>query len=123
MRTDITVKAESRASRGKNEARRIRMRGMVPAVVYGAFKDPVSVAVSPKELQTILRGKAGLNAIFDLAVEGGETTPVMVVDQQVDPVKGTTLHVDLKRIDLTKRLRVTVPVHTHGEPIGVKTFG
>ena len=47
----------------------------------------------------------------------------MVVDQQVDPVKGTLLHADLKRIDLTKRIRVTVPVHTSGEPTGVKVQG
>ena len=54
----------------------------------------------------ILRSKSGHNTIFDVALEGGETTPVMVVDSQFDPVKETLLHVDLKRIDLTKRMRV-----------------
>ena len=115
MRKDITVAAEVRTSRGKNEARRTRVAGNIPAVVYGAFQDPVSIAVSPKELSKIIRSNTGLNTIFTLAIAGGENTPVMVVDRQVDPIRGTLLHADLKRIDLTKRIRVTVPVVTEGE--------
>jgi len=123
LRKDITVAAEVRTSRGKNEARRTRVAGNIPAVVYGAFQDPVSIAVSPKELSKIIRSNTGLNTIFTLAIAGGENTPVMVVDRQVDPIKGTLLHADLKRIDLTKRIRVTVPVVTQGEPAGVKVQG
>jgi large subunit ribosomal protein L25 len=123
VRKDITVTAEVRTSRGKNEARRTRRAGNIPAVVYGAFQEPVSVAVDPKELNKIIRSKTGFNTIFNLSITGGETTPVMVVDQQVDPIKGHLLHADLKRIDLTKRIRVTVPVHTAGEPQGVKVQG
>jgi large subunit ribosomal protein L25 len=123
VRKDITVAAEVRASRGKNEARRTRRAGQIPAVVYGAYQDPVSVAVSPREILRIVRSTTGFNTIFNLAIAGGETTPVMVVDQQVDPIRGTLLHADFKRIDLTKRIRVTVPVHTTGEPKGVKVQG
>jgi large subunit ribosomal protein L25 len=123
VRKDITVTAEVRASRGKNEARRTRKAGQIPAVVYGAYQDPVSVAVNPRELNKIIRSSTGFNTIFTLAIAGGENTPVMVVDQQVDPIKGTLLHADLKRIDLTKRIRVGVPVHTEGEPAGVKVQG
>jgi large subunit ribosomal protein L25 len=123
VRKDITVIAEVRTSRGKNEARRTRGAGQIPAVVYGAYQDPVSVALNPRELNKIIRSNTGFNTIFTLAIAGGETTPVMVVDQQLDPVKGTLLHADLKRIDLTKRIRVGVPVHTVGEPAGVKVQG
>ena len=123
MSRDITVAAEVRASRGKNEARRTRSAGQIPAVVYGAFKDPVSIAVNPREINRIIRGSTGYNTIFDLAIAGGETTPVMVVDQQVDPVKGHLLHADFKRIDLTKRIRISVPVSTTGEAQGVKVQG
>jgi large subunit ribosomal protein L25 len=123
LRKDITVAAEVRTSRGKNEARRTRAAGNIPAVVYGAYQDPVSVAVNPKELSKIIRSSTGLNTIFTLAIAGGENTPVMVVDRQVDPIKGLLLHADLKRIDLTKRIRVTVPVSTTGEPAGVKVQG
>jgi large subunit ribosomal protein L25 len=123
LRKEIVVDAEVRASRGKNEARRTRKAGNIPAVLYGAYQDPVAVAVSPREIQRITRSTTGYNTIFTLAIAGGESTPVMVVDQQVDPVRGTLLHADLKRIDLTKRIKVTVPVHVSGEPKGVKVQG
>jgi len=123
MRRDVTVSAEVRETRGKNEARRTRRRGLIPAVLYGSYQDPVSVAVSPKEILQILRSSTGYNTIFNLAVNGGETTPVMVVDDQVDPIKGNLLHADLKRIDLSRRLRVSVPVGTMGEAKGVKVQG
>ena len=123
MRKDITVAAEVRTSRGKNEAHRTRRAGQVPAVIYGAYQDPVAIAVNPREILRIVHSSTGYNTIFNLAIAGGETTPVMVVDQQVDPIKGTLLHADLKRIDLTKRIKVSVPVHTTGEPTGVKVQG
>jgi large subunit ribosomal protein L25 len=123
MRKDITIIAEPRSSRGKNEARRLRVSGRTPAVLYGAGGDSVAVAVSPKEVNKILHSTTGYNTIFTLSVTGGETVPVMVVDWLHDPVKESLLHVDLKRIDLTLRLRVKVPVHTSGEPKGVKLQG
>jgi large subunit ribosomal protein L25 len=123
VRKDITVAAEVRASRGKNEARRTRRAGQIPAVVYGAFQDPVSIAVNPREILKIVRSNTGYNTIFTLAIQDGENTPVMVVDHQVDPVKNTLLHADFKRIDLTKRIRVSIPVSTEGEPAGVKVQG
>jgi large subunit ribosomal protein L25 len=123
MRKDITIVAEPRSSRGKNEARRLRVAGQAPGVLYGAGGDAVAVAISPKEVNKILRSNTGHNTIFNLSVTGGETVPVMVVDWQHDPVKENLLHVDLKRIDLTLRLRVKVPVHTSGEPKGVKLQG
>jgi large subunit ribosomal protein L25 len=123
LRKDITVTAEVRATRGKNEAHRTRRAGQIPAVVYGAYKDAISVSVNPKEINKIVRSSTGFNTIFNLSVAGGETTPVMVVDQQVDPIKGTLLHADFKRIDLSKRIKVTVPVHVFGEAAGVKVQG
>ena len=123
MRTSVSVTAELRTSRGKNEAGRARRAGKIPAVVYGAFKDPVAIAVDPRRITQIIRSKTGYNSIFDLQIDGYETTPVMVVDHQVDPIRGNLLHADFKRIDLTKRLRVAVPVLTTGEPFGVKVEG
>ncbi len=123
MRKDITITAESRDSRGKNEARRLRVKGSMPAVVYGGETGAVAVAVSPKEVARILNSKAGHNTIFNLSVAGGENTPVMIIDWQFDPIKDSLLHVDLKRIDLTKRITVKVPVVTFGDPKGVKLQG
>jgi large subunit ribosomal protein L25 len=123
VKTDKVVTAEPRASRGKNEARRMRVSGLIPGVVYGAFKDPVSISVNPKFISQILRSSTGHNTIFNLEVAGGETTPVMVVDEQYDPVKSNLLHVDLKRIDLEKRIKVAVPVKVTGEAKGIKLQG
>ena len=123
MRKEITVAAQPRESRGKNEARRTRRAGMIPAVVYGAYKDPVPVAVSPKAILQIVHSASGYNTIFNLDIEGRENTPVMVVDYQNDPIRGTLLHADLKRIDLTKRIHVSIPLGTTGEAKGVKTQG
>jgi large subunit ribosomal protein L25 len=123
MRKDITVAATVRESRGKNAARRLRVAGQIPAVVYGAGGDAVAVAVSPKEINKILHSSTGHNTIFDLAVGDRETVPVMVVDWLHDPVKSNLLHVDFKRIDLTRKLRVKVPVHFKGDPVGVKIQG
>jgi len=123
MRKDITITAETRATRGKNEARRLRVQKMIPAVVYGTGKDAVAVTVNPKEVNKILLSGSGINTIFNLDIQGVENTPVLVVDWQHDPIKNNLLHIDLRRIDLTKRLRVRVPVHPMGDPKGVKSQG
>src|SRR5216683_4520255 len=122
MRKDITITAAPRDSRGKNEARRLRAQGMTPAIVYGPGGDPVAVSINPKEVISVLRSGSGHNTIFNVDIQG-TLAPVMVADWQNEPIKGRLLHVDLKRIDLTKRIIVSVPVHTVGEPKGVKMQG
>jgi large subunit ribosomal protein L25 len=123
MRKDITIEAQQRTLRGKNEARRLRAKGSLPAIVYGSGADAVAIAVSPKEVTRILNSKTGHNTIFNLHVKDGENTPVMIVDWLNDPIKDTLLHMDMKRIDLTKSIIVKVPIHTVGEPKGVKLQG
>ncbi len=123
MRKDITIAAEPRDSRGKNEARRLRAKGSMPAVLYGGTDGPTAVAVNPKEVTRILHSKAGHNTIFNLNLANNGDTPVMIVDWQYDPIKDSLLHVDLKRIDLTQRITVKIPVVTEGDPKGVKIQG
>lgn len=122
MRRDITVTAEPRDLHGKNEARRLRAKGSMPAVVYGGPSGATAVAVDPKLVTRILHSKTGHNTIFNLGING-DSTPVMVIAWQYDPIKDSLLHVDLKRIDLTKRITVKVPVVTQGDPKGVKLQG
>ena len=123
MRIETVVTAEVRSSRGKNEAKRLRVSGRIPAVIYGAFKDPCAVSVNPKDITKILRSKTGHNSIFDVEVANIEKTPVIVAEEQYHPIKGTLMHIDLKRIDLTRKLKVSVPVHVVGEAKGVKQQG
>jgi large subunit ribosomal protein L25 len=123
LRIETVVVAEVRESRGKNEAKRLRVSGRIPAVVYGAFKDPQAVSVNPKDVLKILRSKTGHNSIFDVDIANVEKTPVIVAEEQYHPIKGTLMHIDLKRIDLTRKLKVAVPVHMTGEAKGVKQQG
>jgi large subunit ribosomal protein L25 len=123
MVKDLTIAAELRTSRGKNEARRLRVQKQIPAVVYGIGKDPVAVSVSPKDIVKILNSAAGGNTIFTLDITGAEKAPVMLKDWQNHPLKENILHVDFLRIDLAKRLRVKVRVLNIGDPRGVKEQG
>ncbi len=122
--TETVVAAEPRseASRGKNESRRLRRTGRIPAVLYGARKSSVAVTVNPREITHILHSESGHNTIFDLQV-GEERTKAMIVDWQYEPVRGALLHVDLKRIAMDQRLRVKVPIVLKGEAEGVKQQG
>ena len=123
MVSGLTIAAEARELRGKNEARRLRAKGFMPAVMYGGSAQPAALAVDPKEVTRILNSRTGHNTIFSVSITGGEAIPVMVVDWQHDPIKDNLLHVDLKRIDLAQRITVKVPVITQGDPKGVKLQG
>jgi large subunit ribosomal protein L25 len=116
----FTVEATLREERGKNAARRLRQTGRIPAVVYGGKEEPLAVAVNAKQVASILRSESGRNTIFTLQVAGVGEKKTIVKDLKVDPVKGTLLHVDLMRVAMDVRMRVRVPVHTFGEPAGVK---
>lgn len=119
----FTVEGKIRAERGKNAARRTRGTGMVPAVLYGDRQDSVALAVNAKQVTRILRSEAGHNTIFTLQVADGQEQKAMLKDWQIDPLSGSLLHVDLLRIAMDVRMRVRVPVHTFGEPQGVKLQG
>jgi large subunit ribosomal protein L25 len=118
----IIVEASRREDRGKNAARRLRVSGQVPAVLYGGKAGAESVAVNTKQMSSILRSQSGHNTIFTVKLPDSEQS-AMVKDLQVDPVKGVLLHVDLLRIAMDVRMHVRVPVHTFGEPQGVKLQG
>src|SRR6478672_2937694 len=120
--TDTIVEAKPREARTKNAARRVRAAGAVPAVVYGAGKDAVSISLDPKQISRILNSETGHNTIFDLTMDG-EKTKAMIVDWQYEPIKGKLLHIDLKRIALDKVLTVSVPIFLVGEAAGVKQEG
>ena len=107
----------------KNHARRVRVSGLIPAVVYGAGKESVAVTVNPKVITKILYSDSGHNTIFDLVIEGSPAAKGMIVDWQNEPIKGHLLHIDIKRIAMDKAMRVSVPVQLVGVPVGVKTGG
>jgi large subunit ribosomal protein L25 len=108
----------------KNAARRVRMKGRIPAVVYGAAEPAVAIEVDPKQIQKILHSDTGHNSIFDLEITGSTAkTKAMIVDWQYEPIKGTLIHIDLKRIALDKVMIVEVPIQLVGTATGVKNQG
>ena len=118
----IIVEGAPRTERGKNEARRLRVTGQVPATLYGGKGGPLSLALNTKQLTAILRSESGHNTLFEVDF-AGKKEPAIVKDWQVDPVSGKLLHVDLLRVAMDVRMKVKVPVHTFGEPSGVKVQG
>ena len=116
------LEAQPREAGTKNDARRVRREGKIPAVVYGAGKQAVPVSVDPRQVSRILHSETGHNTVFDLALDG-ERSKAMIVDWQYEPIKGSLLHIDLKRIAMDQKLRVNVPIELVGEPAGVKQQG
>jgi large subunit ribosomal protein L25 len=116
------IATKPRQSGNKNDARRLRKEGLIPAVLYGAGLAPLTISVDPKQMKRILASDTGHNTIFDLSA-GGDSGKAMIVEWQADPIKGALLHVDLKRIAMDQLLRVSVPVLLKGEAPGVKVQG
>src|SRR6201988_2692880 len=121
LETNI-LEAQTRRPGTKNQARRVRIDGKSPAVVYGAGKASLAISVDPRVVTRILNSETGHNTIFDLAM-GAEKTKAMIVDWQYEPIKCKLLHIDLKRIALDKVLKVSVPIFLIGESAGVKQEG
>ncbi len=120
---EVVVAKPREGKFNKNAARRVRVAGKIPAVLYGAGHEAVAIEVDPKQISRILFSETGHNTIFDVQVAGQADAKAMIVDWQYEPIKDTLLHIDLKRIALDKRLQVSVRVKLLGTPIGVKTEG
>ena len=125
---DAVLDAVKRNTKGKNEARRLRAAGRIPATLYGAQKAgdtpaPESVAVDPKPLMRILHSASGLNTLITLKVQGGSDARVLVKNVQLDPISHHPLHTDFYRVNMDRKITVTVPVTLRGEARGVKVDG
>lgn len=125
---EAILEATSRETIGKNEARRTRRSGLVPAVLYGATADRASqdatpIAVNPKALLKILHSESGANTLISLKLAGAGEARVLVKEYQLDPVTHQVLHADFYRVAMDKVIQVTIPVIVKGEPKGVKQQG
>jgi large subunit ribosomal protein L25 len=116
------LSAELREGTGKGVARKLRAKGVIPAVVYGRKRAAQSISVSPDALQKLLRGEAGMNTLIDLTL-AGQTATVLVKGLDRDPVRGRYLHADFYEVDLTQKVIVSVPVHLVGKAAGTDFGG
>ena len=118
------LNVELRSKTGKGISRQLRMADMVPGVVYGKGMDPIAVSIKYRELRAALAGEGGQNNLITLIGGGSlDQSMAIIVDLQRDALKGTYKHVDLHRVNMTEKLRVTVAVVLKGESIGVKEGG
>ena len=120
---DVTLQAVKRGDKGKNEARRHRAAGRLPAIVYGSGNQPIPVTVEPKALSRILHSDSGANTLITLRVEGESETRVLVKEYQLDPITHDLLHADFYRVAMDRVIQVTVPITLKGEAKGVKLQG
>jgi large subunit ribosomal protein L25 len=120
---EITLRAETGRATGSRESRRIRRSGAVPGVVYGMGIDPIPVAVDAHDLSVALHTEAGYNVLLTLALDTGES--VLTLPKQVEkhPYRNRYRHIDFLKIDVTEVVRVEIPIHTEGDPVGVKEGG
>jgi large subunit ribosomal protein L25 len=125
---DAVLEAVKRETRGKNDARRLRAGGQIPATVYGAQRtgetgSVLAVSVDPKPLMRILHSDSGVNTLITLKVDGEGDSRVLVKEFLVDPITSHLLHADFYRVNMDRRITVTVQVVVKGEPRGVKLQG
>lgn len=125
MREETVLSVQTRQEQGKNANRRLRRRGMIPAVVYGGDQPPLPVALDPKSILQILHSQTGANTLFFLELDGKRDakTRLIIHDVQYDPVSEHPLHVDLTRVRMEQEMRVKVPVQAVGISKGVKLQG
>jgi large subunit ribosomal protein L25 len=120
--TPTRLEVKRRVPAGSRDVRRLRREGFVPGVLYGGSDEPVSFAVDARVLRHALHARG---AVLDVAVDGSPPTPAVLKDQQRDPVRGNTVHVDLVRVRLDRAIQTSVPlVLTGGESApGVREGG
>jgi len=119
---EAVLEAQKRDTFGKNEARRLRAKGLIPGVLYGGQGEGTPLAVNPRELMRILHSESGVNTLISLKLDGGDAR-VLVKEYQVDPIEHKLLHADFYRIALDKMLTVAIPVQLRGEAKGAKQQG
>ena len=110
---EVKLEVTKREGTGKGVARRSRAAGKVPGVVYGRGMDPVAIEVDRRQFIQALQTDAGMNVLLGLKIDG-DTITTLPRQIQRDPVRGTLLHADFVKVDLTVAVEAEVPVHLVG---------
>ena len=122
---ELSLEVNRREQGGKNVARRLRASGRVPAVVYGAHRDPVAIDVDRKTVtELVQKSDHGIRSIFLLKMSGtDQQRHAMIKEIQIDPISRKMTHIDFVRVLMDEKVRVMVPIHVIGTAIGVKEGG
>ena len=120
------LSAEIREGVGKGKARKLRAKGLIPAIFYSPKSQSIPLVIDSKEFVKTLQTEAGENVLIDLNIRKGDQADrkvVMVKDIQIDPLQGTTLHTDFYEVAMNEMVTVEVPIHLVGKPEGIKMGG
>jgi len=118
--------AEIREGIGKEKAKKLRLRGLIPAIFYGPRSQTIPLVIQSKDLAKALQTEAGENVLIDLDIRKGAQSDrkvVMLKDIQIDPLQRVTLHTDFYEVTMDEMVTVEVPVHLIGKPEGTKVGG
>ena len=118
--------AEIREGVGKERAKKLRAKGLIPAIFYGPRSQTVPLVIDSKELSKALQTEAGENVLIDLDIRKGNQSDrkvVMLKDIQIDPLQRITLHTDFYEVAMDEMVIVEIPVHLVGKPEGTKVGG
>ena len=122
---EVTLEVTRRESTGKEQAKKLRREGKVPAVVYGGHKEPVAITVDRKAVsELVTKSEHGVRSVFLLKMAGtDQQRHAMIKEITIDPISRRMKHIDFVRVVMDEKIKVTVPVHTVGTAIGVKEGG
>ncbi len=122
---EVTLEVSKRETTGKEIAKKLRRDGKVPAVVYGAKRDPVAITVDRKAVSELIqKSEHGVRSVFLLKMAGtDQQRHAMIKEITIDPLSRKMTHIDFVRVLMDEKVKVTIPVHLNGTAIGVKEGG
>ncbi|PYJ56347.1 MAG: 50S ribosomal protein L25 [Verrucomicrobia bacterium] len=124
MAKQVKLKAETRTNVGRSAVRKLRARGLIPAVIYGGKNEPQALQVAAREINAMMSHASGENVLVELEIEGeGSSRTALVQEVQHSPVGGEIRHVDFHAISMDQMIQAEVPLEAMGTAVGVKTFG
>jgi large subunit ribosomal protein L25 len=124
MAKQVKLKAERRSATGRSAARKLKARGVVPAVIYGAKDKPQPLQLSERDINAMLSHSSGENILVELEIDGDQSGRLALVQEiQHSPVRGDVLHIDFHAVSMDEKIHAEVPVETIGTANGVKNFG
>jgi large subunit ribosomal protein L25 len=124
MAKQVKLKAEPRADVGRSGVRKLRARGLIPAVIYGGKVKPQSLQVAARDINAMMSHASGENVLVELEISGEKSNRAALVQEvQHSPVGGEIVHVDFHAISMDEMIQAEVPLEPSGTPVGVKTFG
>src|SRR5216117_456031 len=124
MAKQVKLKAEPRAEVGRSAVRKLRARGLIPAVIYGGNDKPQPLQVAARDINAMMSQASGENVLVELEIgDDGQTRTALVQEVQHSPVGGDIRHVDFHAISMDEMIQAEVPLEATGTAVGVKTFG